>query len=442
MSRRTRRQFLIKSGAVSIFGVTAYAGLQNQGDKAPPAIKATNSNNKTTSTTNRQSTEDETSTNNNYQIKSPQTFESFETLDAWSAVEGQGTLKKSTKQPYAGSQSARIIGSNETIEGKIHRINFGSDPADFHNKNFSLAFKCTSHDFVKVAVQLYAPDQSHVVEMKRTLYGPKGKWVRVNLGVTSTQRHQTIDLSRVYEVRIIGRPVDPNSTTPVEFYVDDVKTVPTPNKGMVMLTFDEGRESQYSVAYNKYMKKYRFRGVGAIIPDAISDDGFITQPQMKEMMQDGWDMIARPNVGANLMSEIPPKEQEQIMKDAKSWLKQHGYEGYKYIAIPKNVVGPKTFDLAKKHFDITLAFGGSPNALPAIQKETILSRIYGDNNIDQTKQMVDYAAEFKQLSILFFHRIGTDGMSEKNFEAILQHLKQSNVEVVTITNLKNKGMLM
>ncbi|WP_435159755.1 polysaccharide deacetylase family protein [Haladaptatus sp. DFWS20] len=436
MKRQTRRTFLTTVGAAGTLGLAGCSGIIDPGKGDTKTPDGTDGKGTTSTTTDNGGG----GNNDGDQQSGPQTFESFEKLGPWSAVDRQGTLKKSTKQKYEGSQSAHVVGSKKTKEGKIFRANFGSQPADFSNKNISLAFKCTSHDYVKVAVQLYAPDRGHVVEMKRTLYGPKGKWVRVNLGVTSAQRQKSVDLSKVYQMRIIGRPNDPNTSKPIEFYVDDLKTVPAPKKGMVMLTFDDGLKSQYTKAY-KMMKEYGFPGVDAIITDAVYDDGFLTQGQMRKMAEDGWDMVAHPNTQKTPMDQRSAKEQEKLMTDAKSWLKQYGYEGHKYMAVPKNVVGPNTFELAQKHFDATLSFGASPNALPVIKKDTIVSRMYGDSDMKLTKRSIDYAAKYKQLSPLLFHQIGGDGFSEKKFEEILKYIKQSNVEVVTLSDLEKRGML-
>ncbi|WP_266081739.1 polysaccharide deacetylase family protein [Haladaptatus caseinilyticus] len=436
MKRQTRRTFLTTVGAAGTLSLAGCSALSDSDGQETTS--------KTTSQTGSPSTTSDNGKETTTQpSQGPQTFESFEKLGSWSAVDRQGKLKKSTKQKYEGSQSAHIVGSQQTKEGHIYRADFAQDgsPEDFSNKNLSLAFKCTSHDFVKIAVQLYAPDRGHIVEMKRTLYGPKGKWVRVNLGVTSAQRQQSVDLSKVYEMRIIGRPRDPNTSKPIEFYVDDMKTVPAPKKGMVMLTFDDGLESHFTKAH-KMMNKYNFGGVDAIITDAVYDDGFLTQGQMRKMVESGWDMIAHPNTQAQSMNQRPAKEQEQLMMESKNWLKKYGYNGHKYMAVPKNVLGPNTFDLAQKHFDATLSFGAAPNAAPVIKKDTIVSRMYGDSSVQQTKKMIDYAAKYKQLSPFLFHKIGgQDGFPEKKFEQILKYIKQSNVEVVTLTDLAERNML-
>jgi peptidoglycan/xylan/chitin deacetylase (PgdA/CDA1 family) len=439
MRRQTRRTFLTTVGAAGVAGLAGCAGTGKE--KTSTTSNTGNDGDGKTTTNNGGGEKTTTEGGNNETPSGPQTYEGFEKLGAWSAVDGQGSLKKSTKMKYEGSQSAHVVGSKKTKQGMIHRVNFADHPADFSNKNLSLAFKCTTHDFVKIGVQLYAPDRGHIVEMKRTLYGPKGKWVRVNLGITSAMDSKKVDLSQIYEIRIIGRSTDPNTTKPIEFYVDDLKTVPSPKKGMVMLTFDDGLESQYTKAF-KMMQKYGFSGVDAIITDAVFDDGFLNRTQMNEMVKGGWDMICHPNTQATPMDKRSKESQEKLMKESQQWLKKYGYDGHKYMAVPKNVVGPNTFDLAQKYFDLTLSFGASPNALPAIQKDTIISRMYGDGDLKTTKQKIDHAAKYKQLSPLLFHKIGgKDGIPEKKFENILKYIKNKNVEVVTASDLKDKGML-
>ncbi|MCO8247115.1 MULTISPECIES: polysaccharide deacetylase family protein [unclassified Haladaptatus] len=441
MRRQTRRTFLATVGAAGAAGLAGCSAFGSD-DSSTTSTKSTTKKGDGKGTTSTKGGNDTTTNDGGNQQSGPETFESFEKLGNWSATSGQGSLKKSTKVKYEGSQSAHITGSKKTKYGQIKRVNFGSNPADLSDKNLSIAYKCTSHKESKVDIELYAPDRGHIVTLKRTLYGPKGKWVRINLGVTNQMDPKKIDLSKIYGIRITGRPRDPNTTTPIEFYVDDLKTVPAPEKGMVMLTFDDGAESQYSVAYKKYMKKYGFPGVDAIITDAVFDDGYLNRTQMNEMVGDGWDMISHPNTGAKSMDQRSRKNQEQLMKESQQWLKQYGYEGYKYMAVPKNVVGADTFELAKKYYDVTMTFGGSPNALPVIKKNTLISRAYGDSSVKTSKQLIDYAARYKQLTPLLFHRIGGDeGFSEKKFKAILDHIKKSNVEVVTLSDLEKKGMI-
>ncbi|MCO8244848.1 MULTISPECIES: polysaccharide deacetylase family protein [unclassified Haladaptatus] len=423
MSDRSRRAFLTSVGAASVMTLAGCAGTHGEGETSSETTEQHASTSNTTKTTSDASRESQRLNR-----------DTFENLGVWSAT-GDSTLKKG-KKGYEGSQSAHVLGSSRSNVGEIFRAD---GPVDLTGKNISLMYKCTSHQFSKIAVNLYAPDRGHIVELKRTLYGPKDRWVRVNLGVTNVEDQKNVDLSQVFEIHITGRPVDTQSTRPVDFFVDDLKTVSPPKRGKVMLTFDDGAESHYTKAHST-MKKYGFSGVEAIIPPAIDTDGYLTQNQMREMVGDGWNMIAHPNTQAMPMDKRPAKEQERLMMEAKNWLKKYGYDGHKYMAVPKNVVGADTFDLAMKHFDVSLSFGASPNALPAVTENTILSRAYGTGKTKTTKEVIDHAAHYNQLSILLFHEIGGDGFSEKKFESILDYIDRSRVDVVTMTDLEERGL--
>ena len=382
MRRQTRRTFLTTVGAAGAAGLAGCAGIGGSDENSSSTTSST-SKGTDKSTTSSTKGDDETTTSKEdggqNQQNGPQTFEDFEKLNGWSAIEGVGKLKASKKTKYQGSQSAHIMGSQSSKVGQIHRVNFGSKPANFKDKNLSIAVKCDSHQYFKIGVELWAPDRGHVVTLKRSLYGPKGEWIRVNLGTTGQNNPKGIDLSTIYEMRITGRPKDSNTTQPIDLYVDDVKTVPAPDKGMVMLCFNSGLDWHYKTAY-PMMKKYDFPGVDAIITDAVYDDGYLTQTQMRKMVKNGWNMICQPATQSKQMDQRSRKNQEQLMKSSQDWLKRYGYDGHKYMSVPKNVVGPNTFELAQKHFDLTMNFGGAPNALPVVQKDTIISNLNGDSS--------------------------------------------------------------
>ncbi|WP_327054154.1 polysaccharide deacetylase family protein [Halomicrococcus gelatinilyticus] len=428
MSRQTRRTFLAAVGAAGLAGC---AGITDSGGTPSSTTDGTTTGSPGDGTSNGDGTTPSGQ-------GGARQLEDFEKLQKWHPVEGMGSLNAS-KDSYTGSQAARVKGGS-TNEGKIFSAQFGSDGLDLSGQNLSFAYKCTSHDFSKISVELHAPDSGHVVELKRTVLGPKDTWMRINLGTTDVMRPKSVDLSKVYQIRIVGRPRDHTSNEPVEFLVDDLQAVPTPKKGKVMLTFDDGLASHYTKAYEK-MKQYGFPGVDAVITEAVYDDGFLTTGQMREMTNDGWEMMAHPNVGSTPMPELSRKKQKSLMTSSKQWLKRHGFDGHSYLAVPKNAVGKDTFALAQKHFDLTFTFGGGPSALPVTTKDAILPRIYADD-VRKVKRMVDFAAEYKQLTVPLFHRIGgKNGLPEKDFETILKYVKKKDVDVVTPSDLKEQGLL-
>lgn len=405
MTRQTRRTFLATAGAVGFAGCSSIAG------KAPLPTD-----------------ENERKTRQGGASSVPVPHD-FETLDEWQAVPLQGTLSKATDDPYQGSQCARVTGSDETKEGHIVRSLSG---ADLRGTNLSVAVKVTSHDFAKIAVQLRAPDGRNVLRLKRTLVGPKDRWVRLNLGVTAATGSP--DLSSVSDLRIVGRPVDTNASAPIEFLVDDLRTVSRPKTGAVMFTFDDSHATHYRAF--ELMQKYDFAGVEAVIPESIGHDDRLTEDQLSAMADGGWDISAHPDVQARYFPDYSPEEQEDLLKRTREYLQSRGFEdGARHLLVPKNEVGPTTFDLARKYYDTVFSFGASPNAMPFENEDAIVSRVNG-KNLDVTKRYVDNAAEYGQLVVPLFHEVGTDGeISEADFESLLQYVEKQDVNVITASQL-------
>ncbi len=405
MTRQTRRTFIATAGAVG------FAGCSSIADKTPlPAD------------------ESERGTRKSGPASVP-VADDFEALDEWQAVSRQGTLSESTDDTYRGSQCARVVGSDETKEGHIARSLSG---ADLRGTNFSLAVKVTSHDFAKIAVQLVAPDGKNILHLKRTLIGPKDRWVRLNLGVTAATGSP--DLASVSELRIVGRPVDTNATSPIEFLVDDLRTVSRPKKGAVMFTFDDSHATHYRAF--ELMKKYDFAGVEAVIPESIGHDDRLTTDQLSEMADGGWDISAHPDVQAHYFPDYSEEEQADLLKRTQVYLQSHGFEdGARHLLVPKNAVGPNTFDLAREYYDTIFSFGASPNAMPFETEDSIVARMNG-KNLDITKRYIDFAAEYGQLTVPLFHEVGSGGeISESDFESLLQYVEKKDIDVITASQL-------
>ncbi|WP_266075876.1 polysaccharide deacetylase family protein [Haladaptatus caseinilyticus] len=407
MRRQTRRTFVATVGALGLAGCSSIA-------ENAPLPKS----------------DDEHETRQRGKSTAPvKVADDFEDLSYWQAVERQGTLTKST-EAYEGARCAHVVGSQKTKEGHIIRSVSGSD---LRGTNFSMAVKVTSHEFFKIAIDLYTPDSDSAVSFKRTVLGPKNRWVRINFGVTNVA--DGIDLSNVEKLHIVARPVDPNATDPIEFFVDDLRTVSGPDTGSVMFTFDDSHSSHYRA--HELMQEYGFAGVEGVIPKSIGRDDRLTEDQLATMAEAGWDISAHPNVQAHYFNDYSPDEQEQLMTKTKDYLEDGGFDdGARHLLVPKNVVGSETFDLARKHYETIFSFGGSPNAMPLEREDTIVSRVNG-KDVEETKRFIDYAAEYGQLVVPLFHEVGND-ISERDFEALLKYVDEQDVEVVTASDLLNQ----
>ncbi|MCO8247035.1 MULTISPECIES: polysaccharide deacetylase family protein [unclassified Haladaptatus] len=407
MTRQTRRTFLATAGAIGLAGCSSIV------DKSQLPMNGTGRNSRPKAATG----------------PPVPAASDFEKLSGWQAVSGQGTLSKSTDDPYRGSQCAHMVGSDATKAGCISRTLSGTD---LRGTNFSMAVKVENYDFAKILIELVAPDGDNAVQLKRTLVGPSDRWVRVNFGVTGVAG--TPDLSSVSELRIVGRPVDTNARDPIELFVDDLRTASRPDKGAVMFTFDDSHATHYRAF--EILQKYDFAGVEAVIPESIGHDGRLTTDQLSEMADGGWDMAAHPDVQAHSFPEYSPDDQAALLKRTQEYLQSHGFDdGARHLLVPKNQVGPNTFDLARKYYDSIYSFGGCPNAMPFENGDAIVSRVNG-KDLDVTKRYVDYAAEYGQLVVPLFHAIGDGGeISESDLESLAQYVQGKDVDVITASDL-------
>ncbi|WP_227355244.1 polysaccharide deacetylase family protein [Haladaptatus salinisoli] len=401
MMRQTRRAFLAATGAAGLAGCSS---LSMEAAKSDDAGKVSGSG-----------------------APSVAVADDFESLGHWQAVERRGSLSKST-DAYEGSRCARVTGSEETKEGHIVK---SLSSADLRGTNFSMAVKFTSHERAKVAVELLAPDDERKVVLKRTVLGPRNRWMRVNFGVTG--RTAGADLSRVRKLRVVGRPLDPNAETPVEFLVDDLRTVAGADGGYVTFTFDDSYASHYRAF--ELMERYGFAGVEGVIPGSVGDDDRLTEDQLSAMAEGGWDISAHPNVGARFLPEYSADEQRALLKEARGYLESRGFDdGARHLLVPKNLVGSETFDLARRYYDTVFSFGGCPNGMPFVREDAIVSRVYG-KDVAVVKEFVDYAAEYGQYVVPLFHEVGTGGdIGEGEFEELLRYVKERDVKVVTASD--------
>ncbi|APX00007.1 hypothetical protein CHINAEXTREME_04900 [Halobiforma lacisalsi AJ5] len=354
---------------------------------------------------------------------------SFEPLDDWVSMIDAGTLEAATDDPYAGTQSARLR-ADDAEYAAVYTTN--PHGIDLRESNLSLAVKAAEREQLQLTLELLAPDHRNAVALRRTLIGPTDRWVRVDFGTGRVEGEPS--LADVREIRLSVRPRG-DSTGPVDCRVDDLRAVDRPETGKVLLLFDGTLESHHSVALER-LSEHGFAGVEAIIPEAVGEtrSGRLTREQLDDLADAGWDLAARPRTGARSLADYAPDEQAELIRRTKAYLETNGFEdGADYFVAPRNVVGPNTMDLVEDHHEGAFRFGGAPNALPVTDPHNL--GFFSGAEGDVTKEYVDRAAEFGQLAVLHFEHVGDDGLSERAFADLLEHVDRADVDVVTATEL-------
>ncbi|MFP9190346.1 polysaccharide deacetylase family protein [Natrialbaceae archaeon A-CW1-1] len=355
-------------------------------------------------------------------------IDDFESLDEWVTMLDAGALEAASDDPYAGSQSAHLTADEGTSYAGIYRTFPGG--TDLSDSNFSVAVKFAEQEQLQLTLEVYAPNSRNTLTMRRTLTGPADSWVRVDFGVTSIDTQP--DLSDVREVRLIARRRG-SDEGPIDCQLDDLRAVERPERGRVMFLFDGTLESHYTHAF-EHMNESGFGGVEAVIPEAVGEDGRLTIDRLDDMSEAGWDMAARPRTGARNIHEFTPEEQEGMIRRTRAYLENRGFEdGADHFITPRNLLGPETMELVREYHEQAFRYGGGPNGLPLTDPHNL--GVFSGAADEETKQYVDYAADYGQLAVLHFEEIGEDGLSEDAFVDLLEYVEESDVDVVTATEL-------
>lgn len=355
-------------------------------------------------------------------------IDDFEALDEWVTMLDAGTLEPGADDPYAGSQSARLRADEETSYAGIYRTFSGG--TDLSEITLSLAVRFAEREQLQLTLELYAPNSRNSLTLRRTLTGPTDRWVRVDFGVTGVDTQP--DLADVREIRLVARRRGDESGA-IDCQFDDLRAVDRHDRGNVVFLFDGTLESHYTHAFER-MEDHGFAGVEAVVPEAVGEDGRLTIDRLEELSEAGWDMAARPRTGARNIHDFTPEEQEGMIRRTREYLENRGFEdGADHFVTPRNLLGPETIDLVREYHELAFRYGGGPNGLPLTDPHNV--GVFSGMAGEETKQYVDYAAEYGQLAVLHFEEIGDDGLDEDAFDDLLEYVDEQDVDVVTATEL-------
>jgi peptidoglycan/xylan/chitin deacetylase (PgdA/CDA1 family) len=421
----TRRSVLASLGAV---GITSVAGCLG-GTGQTEADSNTIATDTTATTPSEQGTETSTQ-----QEDQPFTrgeliddFEDIGTKDTrWGTI--GGTIKADTNDVYAGTQSVHMTNKNGDVAGIYKAF---PDGLDLRKHDLSLAVKLEKPVRGKIAAEFIAPARSDMLTSKRYIPKELNDWVRIDLGYTGKKGEPV--MNAIQELRLM---VLTPKGEPIDVHIDDLRKIPKPDKGKVILQFDDAVTSQYEVAF-KELQKRGWPGGVAVIPDAINSEGNLTTGQMREMRDAGWDMMAHPQAPKPLPAYSEAKQQ-RLIQQAHNYLKLKGFpKGARHFVAPYNRVSTTTLEIVKQYHETGFMFGACPNNAQQSSNMHAISRIMGKDP-QGTRRILNIAEEFNQLAVVTWHSIG-DGeeyeTSIDDFMNVLDHLKQKDVDVIAPSGL-------
>lgn len=353
----------------------------------------------------------------------------FEDLEDWVAIEGKVNADK--EAALTGSQSPRIENAGN-VAGMFRAY---PDGLDISGHNLSLALQVDTPRPARVTVQLLAPGQSDQLQSTRTVVSSYEGWLRMDVGYTG-QRGEP-NLKNIQELRIT---LQTSEEAEIRFWVDDMRMTPQASQGYVMLTFDDTVASQYENAF-PLLKDRDMQGVGAIVPDSLNRENRLTIDQLREMRDAGWDISSHPE--GESFRELDPEGIRKDIEDAQKYLNNRGFpDGARHIFVPYHNTNQEIVDITREYHELSSYFGGTTAAVP-FTDPMHLSRT-NMHDLSGFTDLIDFAAEYNQLAIGLAHgvvdksKIKNDplaDMTTQQLTKLLDYIKQSDVQVVTASDL-------
>ncbi|MFA9417054.1 polysaccharide deacetylase family protein [Natrinema sp. HArc-T2] len=356
------------------------------------------------------------------------TVDDFEDLSAWEP--DGGTLTAAPDRAVVGSQSARLEIPADEPSARLVR-------------SFSTPLDCTT-----VAPGLAVASTSLVVPWLRLIdvngnaadfrRGIKGglPLARYNFGVT--ERADGFDPTAVETVHLLVWTGEGVSET---VWFDDLHFVPRPERGKVMIQFDDAHVTDYTEAL-PILEDYGYPAV-SFVPTGYVDGGEVggdprlSTKQARELHDAGW-CIANHTVTHPDLPTLSAAEQAAEIRDGQQWLRERGFErGSHYFSYPFGGYNATTLELVAANHD--LAFGGGAPAHGYVSNPQLAPRI-GEPSTEQARTAIERTASMRGITSLFFHRL--EGKRLASFETIVEVIHEyesaGEIDIILPTDLERE----
>lgn len=347
----------------------------------------------------------------------------FEDRGVWSQSRGSVSLRTDERGPgETGLELATDEGTTEAIATRAFER-----PRDFSNNAFSLGVKWeTPRDgWYQIALTLADATGDYVRFTQIVETQHLNDWHRFDLGVHSVSGDP--DLGATTRMDLMTWVGGKRSRV----VVDDLRATRTPDTGYVMFTFDDVRESVYTVA-RPAMREYGYAGCGGVIKEAVDKPGYLSLRQMDELAATGWEFCSHPQYDHAPIPGMTLGRLRKTLAAYKRWLYDHGFgAGAEIIIYPYGLVDDAALDVVANYSKLGFKVERGQYG-PTITSPLLLGRTDGDRP-GAAKRAIDRAAEYGLVVPLMYHGLDTDGrVSRRQFEATLDYVaNEERIEVVT-----------
>ncbi|WP_049971275.1 polysaccharide deacetylase family protein [Haladaptatus cibarius] len=424
-----RRRFLSLAGATALL-----AGCTSE---TPRSVTETTTEETSTGGTTSETTINpkptlRTKYNSRKRYGSPGTsFDTFENPDLWEAQSGEKTPDTEIKR--TGSQSLRLTSGDNRHVILQRRLD---EPMDFTNRDISAMIRTTTPSKIGFYIYLYDTAGNHaVLELRDLTYRePDIGWFRTCPGVFKTSETEP-DLTNIDRMKL---QVTNATSDDVEAWVDDLRLHLKPEKGYIILSWDDGARSYYAHGAQVH-DEYGFPAVltHPPRPAAVEEDYFMSLDELHERQSKGDEIAAHGSVDEPF-GEISASKLDGILRRNKRWLLDNEFGGANFIVYPGNNFDKTALNvISKYHYMGGMNQSGNVNTTGVYGFDPLVLPRTVAHDLEISKRVVDNVAKYRNCGILNFHHFERENtMSAADYKKLLAHIDStSGVEVVTFSDL-------
>jgi peptidoglycan/xylan/chitin deacetylase (PgdA/CDA1 family) len=212
------------------------------------------------------------------------------------------------------------------------------------------------------------------------------------------------------------------------------------HKANVILMFDDGWETQYTVAYN-YMSQKDMRGSIAVIGSAIGENNYLNMGQLNILYDANWDLLNH-TYNHTILNMVDINKQMDAIKRGDEWLKKNGFNNLNNVLIyPEGEYNNDTVTALKKLNYIsgrTVKDGLNPKK-PSDPYDIKVKNVLTDTKTEWVYNWIDSVIDDNSTLILLFHKIQNDvddskmKVKKEDFYKIINYLdkKRNSLNIIT-----------
>lgn len=328
--------------------------------------------------------------------------ESFEDVSHWEAV-GSSTIEQddgsdgASPPPVDGGYSLRV-----EADGIAQAEATYDEPLDFSDRTPSFAMYADRPDgFPSLFVILWDEDGNSSRFLATYDGWTDGGWIRYDPRTDAYEYNDQMDFSRVARVRIRL-----SADSDARFWVDELRAVPRPDKGKVLVMFDDIPQSQYEHAL-PILRDHDVPAAVSVPTDLVGSSGRMSLDQLREFEDAGCELVSQSTTRESLF-DLDEGELRDRLRRSHDWLVENAQnpEGAKHLAFPRSDYDERILSVSSEIYEMSYVHG-SACAAGITDPRTVTRVNYDDYGPERFRIASDRMATHRELLVVVVR--GLDG---------------------------------